>query len=53
MAKKAAKRAVGEARGRAYEDLYLGLGAREKPKIWFFIKFGLLNRKPKMAVQNR
>ena len=29
MAKKAAKRAVGEARGRAYEDLYQRLGTKE------------------------
>ena len=29
MAKKAAKRAVGEARGRAYEDLYQWLGTKE------------------------
>uniref|UniRef100_R7WB00 beta-aspartyl-peptidase n=1 Tax=Aegilops tauschii TaxID=37682 RepID=R7WB00_AEGTA len=29
MAKKAAKRAVGEARGRAYEDLYQQLGTKE------------------------
>ena len=29
MAKKAAKQAVGEARGRAYEDLYQRLGTQE------------------------
>ena len=29
MAKKAAKQAVGEARGRAYEDLYQRLGTKE------------------------
>ena len=29
MAKKAAKRAVGEARGRAYEGLYQRLGTKE------------------------